>query len=132
VVWMAKITERREDSTADTYRHWLYGLVLPQLGGLQLHECDVTHIDAFFSRLEQARRTVEHEDGSTTEKIRYAANTRRTIRAIVTGVLQQAVLTARLAISPDKKIATLKDIYIGRGELHPEGAAVMETAWLDT
>ena len=31
-----------------------------------------------------------------------------------------------------RKIATLKDIYIGRGELHPEGAAVMDAAWLDT
>jgi hypothetical protein len=31
-----------------------------------------------------------------------------------------------------KKIATLKDIYIGRGELYPEGAAVMDAAWLDT
>ncbi len=28
-VWAAKIAERREDSTADTYRHWLDGLVLP-------------------------------------------------------------------------------------------------------
>ena len=31
-----------------------------------------------------------------------------------------------------KKIATLKAIYVGHGELHPEGAAVMDTAWLDT
>jgi integrase len=31
-----------------------------------------------------------------------------------------------------KKIATLKDIYVGRGELHPDGAAVMDAAWLDT
>ncbi len=30
-VWTAKIAERREDSTADTYRHWLGKLVLPQL-----------------------------------------------------------------------------------------------------
>lgn len=80
-LWIGKITARREDSTADTYRHWLDGLVLPQLGDLQLHECDVPHIDAFFSRLEQARRTVEHADGSVPEKIRYAANTRRTILA---------------------------------------------------
>jgi hypothetical protein len=32
----------------------------------------------------------------------------------------------------NRKIATLKNIYIGRGELHPEGAAVMDAAWLDT
>ncbi|MGH3796683.1 MAG: hypothetical protein ACRDR6_17935 [Pseudonocardiaceae bacterium] len=27
-LWMGKITERREDSTADASRHWLDGLVL--------------------------------------------------------------------------------------------------------
>ncbi|MDT7556873.1 MAG: hypothetical protein QOI68_1343, partial [Pseudonocardiales bacterium] len=57
-MWMAKVAERREDSTADTYRHWLEALVLPQLGELCLHECDVAQIDAFFTRLEKARRTV--------------------------------------------------------------------------
>jgi hypothetical protein len=52
-VWMGKIAERREDSTADTYRHWLEGLVLLQLGELRLYECDVAQIDAFFTRLEK-------------------------------------------------------------------------------
>ena len=50
--------------------------MLPQLGEVRLYECDVAHVDAFFTRLEHARRTVEHEDGSTAEKVRYAANTR--------------------------------------------------------
>jgi integrase len=105
---MGKIAERREDSTADTYRHWLEGLVLPQLGGLRLYECDVAQIDAFFTRLEKARRTVEHEDGSTTEKIRYAANTRRTIRAIVTGVMQQAVLHQAIASNPVRELERIE------------------------
>jgi integrase len=30
------------------------------------------------------------------------------------------------------KISTLKDIYVARGELHHEGAAVMDAAWLNT
>ena len=107
-VWMVKITERREDSTADTYWHWLNGLVLSQLGELRLYECDVAHIDAFFTRLEQARRTVEHEDGSTTEKVRYAANTRRTIRAIVAGVLQQAVLHQAIAANPVRELERIE------------------------
>ena len=107
-VWMVKITERREDSTTDTYRHWLDGLVLPQLGELRLYECDVAHIDAFFTRLEQARRTIEHEDGSTTEKARYAANTRRTIRAIVAGVLQQAVLHQAIAANPVRELERIE------------------------
>ena len=107
-MWMVKITERREDSTTDTYRHWLDGLVLPQLGELRLYECDVAHIDAFFTRLEQARRTIEHEDGSTTEKARYAANTRRTIRAIVAGVLQQAVLHQAIAANPVRELERIE------------------------
>lgn len=107
-LWIAKITERREDSTADTYRHWLDNLVLPELGGLQLKECDVAHIDAFFSRLEQARRTVSHTDGTTTEKVRYAANTRRTIRAIVAGVLQQAVLHQALGSNPVRELERIE------------------------
>ena len=30
------------------------------------------------------------------------------------------------------KISTLTDIYVARGELHPQGAVVMDAAWLDT
>lgn len=30
------------------------------------------------------------------------------------------------------KISTLQDIYVGRGELHVEGAAVMDAAWTDS
>ncbi len=103
-VWGAKIAARREDSTADTYRHWLDGLVLPQLAELRLQECDVARIDAFFTRLEQARRTVVSEDGTTTDKIPYAANTRRTIRAIAGGVMQQAVLHQAVASNPVREL----------------------------
>ena len=30
------------------------------------------------------------------------------------------------------KISTLTDIYVARGELHPQGAAVMDAAWMDS
>ena len=107
-LWMAKVAERREDSTADTYRHWLDALVLPQLGELHLPECDVAHLDAFFARLERARRTVAAEDGTTIETIRYAANTRRTIRAIVAGVMQQAVLHRAIASNPVRELERIE------------------------
>ncbi len=107
-IWMEKIRERREDSTADTYRHWLEHVVLPQLGALRLAECDVVQLDAFFTRLERARRAVEREDGSTSEVVRYAANTRRTIRAIVAGVLQQAVLHQALAANPVRELERIE------------------------
>jgi integrase len=124
-VWMGKIAERREDSTADTYRHWLEGLVLPQLGELRLYECDVAQIDAFFTRLEKARRTVEHEDGSITEKIRYAANTRRTIRAIVTGIMQQAVLHQAIASNPVRELERIESPK-GHRKAPPRGLTAEE------
>ena len=65
---MGKIRERRADSTADTYASCLRNQVLPQLGELRLFECDVAHLDAFFSRLERARKVVEQPDGTTVEK----------------------------------------------------------------
>lgn len=49
-LWTARIVERREDSTAATYSHWLDSLVLPELGELQLQERDVAQLDAFFTR----------------------------------------------------------------------------------
>jgi hypothetical protein len=69
-VWSAKIAERREDSTADTYRHWVDKVVLPQLGELRIHECDVARLDSFFSELERVRVEVELPDGTTVEKPR--------------------------------------------------------------
>ncbi len=107
-VWMVKIAERREDSTADTYRHWLDGVVLPQLAEVRLQECDVARVDAFFTRLEQARRRAVSEDGTITENIRYAANTRRTIRAIVAGVMQQAVLHQAVASNPVRELERIE------------------------
>lgn len=49
VIYLAKIETRREDSTAGTYRYWLEKLLVPQLGGLRLAECDVAEMDAFFA-----------------------------------------------------------------------------------
>lgn len=70
-VWLAKIGERREDSTLDIYTHWLNKLVLPQLGELRLIECDVANIDAFFcdsngSDATSSRRTARPPRSRTT------------------------------------------------------------------
>jgi integrase len=107
-LWMGKVQQRRADSTADTYDHCLRKQVLPQLGELRLHECDVAQIDAFFARLERARRPVEHPDGTTIEKPAYAANTRRQIRAIVSGVLQQAVLHKAIPTNPVRELERIE------------------------
>jgi integrase len=31
-----------------------------------------------------------------------------------------------------KKLSTMKDLYVGRDELHPQGAVVMDAAWMDS
>jgi len=115
-VWMKKITERREDSTAEKYSYWLDSVILPALGELRLSECDVAQTDAFLSRLEQARRIVQRPDGASEEKPRYAANTRRTFRAIVGGVMQQAVLHQAIAANP---VRELERIETPRGHRAP-------------
>jgi integrase len=105
---MAKIRERRADSTADTYASCLRNQVLPQLGELRLSECDTAHLDAFFSHLERARKVVELPDGTTAEKPALAANTRRMVRAIVGGVMQQAVLHQAVAANPVRDLERIE------------------------
>jgi hypothetical protein len=124
-IWKAKIVERREDSTADIYSYWLDTLVLPQLGELRLSECDVAQMDAFFSRLERARRVVEHKDGSTSEKPRYSASTRRTIRSIVGGIMQQAVLHQAVASNPIRELERIESPK-GHRKAPPRGLTAEE------
>jgi integrase len=99
---------RREDSTIGIYRYWLDKLILPRLGALRPGECDVAQIDAFFARLEQGRRVVQHKDGTESEKPLYAANTRRIHRAIVTGVMQQAVLHKAVPSNPVRELERIE------------------------
>ncbi|MDN5854451.1 MAG: tyrosine-type recombinase/integrase [Actinomycetia bacterium] len=124
-IWQAKIRQRREDSTQDVYAFWLGKVVLPQLGELRLIECDVANIDAFFSRLERERKVIENADGSTTDKPRYAANSRRTIRTIVSGVLQQAVLHQAIASNPVRELERIESPK-GHKKTPPRGLTAAE------
>lgn len=130
-VWLKKIAEKRADSTLDIYTHWLNKLVLPQLGELRLAECDVANIDAFFSRLERARRTVKHKDGTTSEKPHYAANSRRTVRSIVSGILQQAVLHQAIASNPVRELEPIESPK-GHAPVQPRGLTPEERRRLFT
>lgn len=103
-VWSAKIAERREDSTTETYRFWVEKLVLPRLGELRLHECDVAYLDWFFNQLAREQATKVSSDGEVEETPRFSANSRRTIRSIVSGVLQQAVLHGAIQSNPVKEL----------------------------
>jgi hypothetical protein len=71
-------------------------------------KCDVARIDTFFGELEPARAQAQHPDGSASDKPRYAANTRRTIRSIVAGVMQQAVLHNAIAANPVRDLERIE------------------------
>jgi integrase len=124
-VWFAKIQERRADSTADTYANCLKKQVLPKLGELRLIECTVARLDIYFAGLESARKMVKLRDGSYEERPAHAANTRRMIRAIVSGVMQQAVLKQ---VIPTNPVRELERIETSRGHkaTPPRGLTVAE------
>lgn len=103
-VWSAKIAERREDSTTETYRFWVEKVVLRRLGELRLHECDVAYLNWFFNQLAREQATKVSSDGEVEETPRFSANSRRTIRSIVSGVLQQAVLHGAIQSNPVKEL----------------------------
>jgi integrase len=124
-VWLGKVRERREDSTLDIYEHRLKKVILPELGELLLAECDVAQIDAFFSRLERKRRTIVHDDGTTSEKPHYAASTRRGVRAVVSGVLQQAVLHKAIGSNPVRDLERIESPK-GHRPAEPRGLTAEE------
>jgi hypothetical protein len=99
---MAKVADHRTDSTVATYAYWLDALVLPRLGEQRLSELDTAAVDAFFIGLERETRALDHDDGTTSEKPRYSASTRRTIRSVVSGILQQAVLHGAIPVNPTR------------------------------
>ncbi len=124
-IYLGKVTARREDSTTDVYSYWLEKLVLPQLGELRLGECDVAQMDAFFARLERGRRVVEHKDGTTSAQPLYAANTRRIHRAVVAGVLQQAVLHKAIPSNPVRELERIESPK-GHRKATPRGLTAEE------
>jgi integrase len=133
--WLGKVRERRADSTLDIYEHRLKKVILPELGELLLAECDVAQIDAFFSRLERKRRTIVHDDGTTSEKPHYAASTRRGVRAVVSGVLQQAVLHKAIGSNPVRDLERIESPK-GHRPAEPRGLTAEERrrllAYVDT
>ncbi|MGH3776014.1 MAG: hypothetical protein ACRDRR_09830 [Pseudonocardiaceae bacterium] len=118
-IYLAKVAERREDSTYDTYRHWMDTVVLPALGELRIHECDVAQFDAYFTDLQRRG---------------YAANTRRTLRAIVTGTMQQAVLHRATPSNPVRELERIEEPK-GKRKAQPRGLTIEERrrllGWLD-
>jgi integrase len=94
-------------------------VVLPALGQLRIHECDVARLDAYFTDLQRRG---------------YAANTRRTLRAIVSGTMQQAVLHRAAPGNPVRELERIEEPKDKR-KAQPRGLTLEERrrllGWLD-
>lgn len=108
-LYLAKVDRRREDSTHALYAYHLKRTVLPALGALQLRECTVARVDGFLEALEP----------------RYAPATRRTMRSIVSGVLQIGVLHEALAANPVRELDRIEQPK-GQAKKKPRGLTVEE------
>ncbi|GLZ49468.1 phage integrase [Actinomycetospora sp. NBRC 106375] len=117
-LYLAKIDRKREDSTHALYAYHLERTVLPALGALQLRECTVARLDAFLEALEP----------------RYAPATRRTLRSIVSGVLQVGVLHEALPANPVRELDRIEQPK-GQAKRKPRGLTVDERqallGWFD-
>ncbi len=115
---MAKIERNREDSTHALYVFHLGGTILPGLGALRLRECTVVYRDAFLEALQP----------------RYAANTRRKLRSIVSGVHQVAVPHEAIASNPVRELDRIEQPK-GQRRSRPRALILDERrgllAWLD-
>ncbi|MFC5142045.1 tyrosine-type recombinase/integrase [Actinomycetospora rhizophila] len=108
-LYLAKVDRKREDSTHALYAYHLNRTVLPALGALQLRECTVARLDAFLEALES----------------RYAPSTRRTLRSIVSGVLQIGVLHEALPANPVRELDRIEQPK-GLAKKKPRGLTVDE------
>ncbi|WP_060711023.1 tyrosine-type recombinase/integrase [Pseudonocardia sp. HH130629-09] len=118
VLFLARVASRRADSTHALYEFHLRNTILPAIGALRLRECTVGRIDAFLAALES----------------RYAANTRRKLRSIVSGVLQHAVLAEAIPHNPVRDLDRIEQSN-GARKTKPRGLTIVERQrflkWLD-
>lgn len=83
-LWLVEVKRLRSGTTYDTYRRALTNRVLPALGDLQLNECTVPVIHRYL-------RAVEQE---------LAANSVRTCRTVVSGILAYATQQGAISVNP--------------------------------
>lgn len=84
-LWLTQVEATRAGTTCDSYRQWLNGRVLPDLGHLRLAELRVGYLNTYFTRL----RTQG-----------YSASTRRMIRKVIRGPLNVAVQHEAIPANP--------------------------------
>ncbi|MCD2197699.1 site-specific integrase [Actinomycetospora endophytica] len=118
-IYLDKVKRKRQDTTYVEYKARLDNYVLPGLGSLRLRECSPARLDGFFEQL----------------GLRYTANTRRNVRTVVSGVMQQAVLHDALDQNPVRELDRIEQVR-GKRKASPRGLTLDERQrlfdWLDS
>jgi integrase len=91
--YLAKVKAKRAATTYDVYESYLRTIVVPALGNLLLHEVDVACCQDFMDALERRKMP---------------ANTRRTVRTVLRGVLQLAVREKVFVHNPARELEVIE------------------------
>ncbi|GAA2774223.1 site-specific integrase [Saccharopolyspora taberi] len=94
-LYLEQIQTRRSGTTYDRYKGRLNKHVLPAIGQLLLRECTVSRLEKFMTDLERKK---------------VAANTRRGIRTVLSGVMQYVVLNDETGIISRNPVRDLSNI----------------------
>lgn len=100
-IYLDKIEAKRKGTTLDTKRSYMKVWVLPGLGELRLRECTAARLNSYFESLAVAK---------TQKGTPLAPNSQRSIRKIVRGVMQVAILHEVIDRNP---IDNIEDIEGG-------------------
>ncbi len=90
--FLTDVRRRRAGTTYDTYSRHMSNVVLPALGELRLREVTVVRVERFLRACED----------------RFAANTVRSIRTVVSGLLGFAVRSGALAANPMREVGRIE------------------------
>ncbi len=90
--YLADVRRRRAGTTYDTYSRHMANAVLPALGELRLREVTVVRVEQFLRACED----------------RFAANTVRSIRTVVSGLLSFAVRSGAVAANPTREVGRIE------------------------
>lgn len=114
-LWLAKIQQTQRGTTYTSYRQWLEGRIIPDIGEMRLRELAVGYLDTYFTKL-RARD--------------YTPNTLRMIRKVIRGPLELAFKHGAILTNPVSSVDKI------RGNPKPPRALTIEErkrllTWLD-
>jgi len=114
-LWLSKIEQTQRGTTYASYRQWLDGRVIPDIGEMRLRELDVGYLDTYFIRLQDRD---------------YKANTLRMIRKVIRGPLELALKHRAIVDNPISHLDKIKGGQSSPRALSPDERRRL-LAWLD-